>query len=358
MRVRGCVGLAALLLGIVGQPGPDACRLGRRGRRPSAAHEAQRGQRQGHERQAQGRPKSRRSRSTRRRSRPQRPAHPVALPEGLPHRQVERRSPTSGRSGRTSRQPPRTSRPRPRSSATPPGQGPAEGRGPDEGLRPQRRAAPATRRSGSPMNGPAFPARGRPAPGCRSAPVDGGSRVRPTSYDPLSGEPEPAPPEGRVRGLVTNCMEVKADPIISPMAGAFAGLRFLDLSRLLPGPYCSLLFADLGAEVIKVEEPGRGDYARRDTALLGRVRRRRDLPPAQPEQEEHFDRPQGRGRARRCSGGSSGRPTCSWRASGPASWTDSGSAGRRSGRRTRGSSTARSPATARTARTGTSWATT
>jgi crotonobetainyl-CoA:carnitine CoA-transferase CaiB-like acyl-CoA transferase len=46
------------------------------------------------------------------------------------------------------------------------------------------------------------------------------------------------------------------------MTGAFAGVRFLDLSRLLPGPYCSLLFADLGAEVIKVEEPGLGDYAR------------------------------------------------------------------------------------------------
>ncbi len=46
------------------------------------------------------------------------------------------------------------------------------------------------------------------------------------------------------------------------MARAFAGVRFLDLSRLLPGPYCSLLFADLGAEVIKVEEPGLGDYAR------------------------------------------------------------------------------------------------
>ncbi len=43
---------------------------------------------------------------------------------------------------------------------------------------------------------------------------------------------------------------------------AFAGVRLLDLSRLLPGPYCSLLFADLGAEVIKVEEPGVGDYAR------------------------------------------------------------------------------------------------
>jgi crotonobetainyl-CoA:carnitine CoA-transferase CaiB-like acyl-CoA transferase len=46
------------------------------------------------------------------------------------------------------------------------------------------------------------------------------------------------------------------------MTQPFAGLRILDLSRLLPGAYCSLLFADLGAEVIKVEEPGLGDYAR------------------------------------------------------------------------------------------------
>jgi crotonobetainyl-CoA:carnitine CoA-transferase CaiB-like acyl-CoA transferase len=53
------------------------------------------------------------------------------------------------------------------------------------------------------------------------------------------------------------------------MAGAFAGLRILDLSRLLPGPYCSLLFADLGAEVIKVEEPGRGDYARATPPFWG-----------------------------------------------------------------------------------------
>jgi crotonobetainyl-CoA:carnitine CoA-transferase CaiB-like acyl-CoA transferase len=40
------------------------------------------------------------------------------------------------------------------------------------------------------------------------------------------------------------------------------GVRILDLSRLLPGPYCTHLLADLGAEVIKVEEPGRGDYIR------------------------------------------------------------------------------------------------
>src|SRR5262245_33583132 len=50
---------------------------------------------------------------------------------------------------------------------------------------------------------------------------------------------------------------------------AFAGVRMLDLSRLLPGPYCSLLFADLGADVIKVEEPGLGDYARATPPLWG-----------------------------------------------------------------------------------------
>ncbi|MDP3857856.1 MAG: CaiB/BaiF CoA-transferase family protein [Stagnimonas sp.] len=40
------------------------------------------------------------------------------------------------------------------------------------------------------------------------------------------------------------------------------GLTVLDLSRLLPGPYCTLTLAQLGATIIKVEEPGTGDYTR------------------------------------------------------------------------------------------------
>lgn len=46
------------------------------------------------------------------------------------------------------------------------------------------------------------------------------------------------------------------------MNGALSGIRVLDLSRLLPGPFCSMLLADMGADVIKVEDPKVGDYIR------------------------------------------------------------------------------------------------
>ncbi|HXZ00298.1 MAG TPA: CaiB/BaiF CoA-transferase family protein [Stellaceae bacterium] len=45
-------------------------------------------------------------------------------------------------------------------------------------------------------------------------------------------------------------------------SGPLAGITVIDLSRILAGPYCSFLMAELGARVIKVEQPGKGDDAR------------------------------------------------------------------------------------------------
>ena len=41
-----------------------------------------------------------------------------------------------------------------------------------------------------------------------------------------------------------------------------SGLKVIDLTRVLAGPFCSMLLGDMGADVIKVEEPKAGDDAR------------------------------------------------------------------------------------------------
>ena len=54
------------------------------------------------------------------------------------------------------------------------------------------------------------------------------------------------------------------------LRGALAGVKVLDLSRLIPAGYASLLLSWLGAEVLKIERPGDGDGTREVAPLAGR----------------------------------------------------------------------------------------
>jgi CoA:oxalate CoA-transferase len=51
--------------------------------------------------------------------------------------------------------------------------------------------------------------------------------------------------------------------------GPLSGVIVVDVTRVLAGPFCSLLLSDLGARVIKIEKPGTGDDSREIGPFIG-----------------------------------------------------------------------------------------
>jgi crotonobetainyl-CoA:carnitine CoA-transferase CaiB-like acyl-CoA transferase len=99
--------------------------------------------------------------------------------------------------------------------------------------------------------------------------------------DTPAPQPSPAPPPGAdtetVRGAVAGWRRAVARRSASPSAAPLAGVRVVDLTSFIAGPFCPMLLADLGADVVKVEAPEGDPFRMAAFGFVGWNRGKRSL---------------------------------------------------------------------------------
>ena len=140
----------------------------------------------------------------------------------------------------------------------------------------------------------------------RPRPLPAARRRRPSDRQ-CGKEPHPAVDRRERRGGAAHCGYAVQMTEQSPDL-PLRGLKVIDFTRVLAGPLCTMLLGDMGAEVIKIEDPRHGDDTRAWAPFVGGWSTY--LPERQPQQEERRRRSEVGGRPGAARRADRARPTC------------------------------------------------
>src|SRR5438093_13573686 len=93
--------------------------------------------------------------------------------------------------------------------------------------------------------------------------------ARPLNSDGKSHADVPRDMVARAEVAAERCNRDRSDYLELAMVRPLEGIRVIELANFIAGPFCGMLLADMGADVVKIEPPARGDMTRSTPPLVG-----------------------------------------------------------------------------------------